>query len=171
MKLTDKIKLLRQLEGNLRGLGRELTKSEVARLIREERGNSISEAYLSQLESGKRPHMTSRTRELLADFFKVHPGYLVDDPEGFGTELTTVMTEEVDLDAWLRSGALSTANDPQLSQALSQLAEHERSRELIILMAQLAKDPEVLLRLRSTIERALAAVGRGQTESGKEKAM
>ena len=24
---------------------------------------------------------------LLANFFKVHPGYLVDDPEGFHTEL------------------------------------------------------------------------------------
>ena len=38
-------------------------------------------------ESGARPHLTNTTRLLLAKFFKVHPGYLVDDPEGYHAEL------------------------------------------------------------------------------------
>ena len=51
---------------------------------RQERARkTISQSYLSQLESGARPHLTNATRMLLAQFFKVHPGYLVDDPEGF----------------------------------------------------------------------------------------
>ena len=41
----------------------------------------LSQSYLSQIESGARPHLTNTTRLLLAKFFKVHPGYLVDDPE------------------------------------------------------------------------------------------
>ena len=32
--------------------------------------------------------MTQSSRALLAKFFKVHPGFLVDDPEGYHTELT-----------------------------------------------------------------------------------
>ena len=33
--------------------------------------------------------MTQSSRALLAKFFKVHPGFLVDDPEGYHTELTS----------------------------------------------------------------------------------
>src|SRR5258708_33851147 len=35
----------------------------------------ISQSYLSQIESGTRPHLTNTTRLLLAKFFKLHPGY------------------------------------------------------------------------------------------------
>ena len=41
---------------------------------------SISQSYLSQIESGARPHLTNDTRLLLSKFFKVHPGYLVTIP-------------------------------------------------------------------------------------------
>ncbi len=88
MKLGEKLRYLRLMEGTLRGLDREMSQAEVARAIRKERGESISQAYLSQIESGARPHMTNNTRMLLARFFKVHPGYLVSDPDGFHTELT-----------------------------------------------------------------------------------
>ena len=90
MKLSEKLELLRALEGNLRGYKRPLTKSEVARMVEEESGEKISIAYLSQLESGKRPHMTETTRELLARFYKVHPGFFVSDPEGFDPNVTSV---------------------------------------------------------------------------------
>ena len=56
-------------------------------MVEKELGKSISQCYLSQIESGARPHLTNSTRMLLASFFKVHPGYLVDDPEGFQNEL------------------------------------------------------------------------------------
>src|SRR6267143_2238519 len=52
-----------------------------------QKGATISQSYLSQIENGSRPHMTQSSRALLARFFKVHPGFLVDDPEGYHTEL------------------------------------------------------------------------------------
>ena len=116
MELGEKLVLLRALEGNLRGLNRALTKSELVRLIREEQGEAISQAYLSQLESGKRPHMTEKTRELLARFFKVHPGYLVSDPEGYDTQLTALPPPpEVRVDEWLEQSSDSfRSQDPEL---------------------------------------------------------
>src|SRR4029077_7064130 len=79
MTLGEKLRYLRQLEGTLRGLGREMTQQEVVRAIKKEARGSISQSYLSQIESGSRRHLTNDTRLLLSKFFKVHPGYLVDD--------------------------------------------------------------------------------------------
>lgn len=89
MTLAEKLRHLRQVEGTQRGLGRAMTKAEVARLMPAElgAGRGLSAAYLSQLESGARSHMTEQSRARLAAFFKVHPGYLVSDPDGFETEL------------------------------------------------------------------------------------
>ena len=89
MTLAEKIRYLREVEGSLRGLGRPLTQVELARAIRKEQGKSISQSYISQIEGGSRRHMTQASRSLLAKFFKVHPGFLVDDPEGYHTELTS----------------------------------------------------------------------------------
>ena len=106
MKLGGKLKYLREIEGTLRGLGREMTQQEIVRSIKKELGKTISQSYLSQIENGSRPHLTNSTRMLLARFFKVHPGYLVDDPEGFQTELISdVGALEDKLDLWLISGA------------------------------------------------------------------
>ena len=82
MKRGEKIRDLREVEGALRGLDREMTQQEVVRAIKKEQRGTISQLYLSQIEGGSRPHLTNSTRLLLAKFFKVHPGYLVDDPEG-----------------------------------------------------------------------------------------
>src|SRR5262245_22704141 len=106
MTLGQKIRYLRQVEGALRGLDRELTQQEVVRAVKKELKKSISQSYLSQIESGARPHLTNSTRLLLSRFFKVHPGYLVDDPEGFETELISDLGAVEDkLDLWLVSGA------------------------------------------------------------------
>src|SRR5262249_32461026 len=106
MTLGEKIRYLREMEGRLRGLEREMTQQEVVRAVRKELRQSISQSYLSQIESGSRRHLTNTTRMLLASFFKVHPGYLVDDPEGFHTELMSdVRTAEERLDLWLIDGA------------------------------------------------------------------
>src|SRR4051812_46549112 len=85
--LGEKIRYLRHVEGTLRNLGREMTQQEIVRAVRKELGESISQSYLSQIEGGTRPHLTTGTRTLLSRFFKVHPGYLVNDPEGYHTEL------------------------------------------------------------------------------------
>src|SRR6266536_4609662 len=106
MKLGEKIRYLRSVEGTLRGLDREMTQQEVIRAVRKELRKTISQSYLSQIESGARPHLTNRTRMMLAKFFKVHPGYLVDDPEGFQNELISDLgVLEDKLDLWLVSGA------------------------------------------------------------------
>ena len=73
MTLGEKIRYLREVEGTLRGLNREISQQELARLIEKEQKKSISQSYLSQIESGARPHLTNSTRMLLARFFKVHP--------------------------------------------------------------------------------------------------
>src|SRR4051812_40261882 len=87
VRLAEKLAHLRQVEGQMRGLGRSLTKAEVARAMRAELGQGVSHAYLSQLEGGRRVHLSATTRDLLARFYKVHPGYLVDDPPDYQTEI------------------------------------------------------------------------------------
>ncbi len=64
-----------------------MSQQELTRAIAAETGSKMSQSYLSQIESGARPHLTNTTRLILASFFKVHPGYLVDDPEGYHPEL------------------------------------------------------------------------------------
>ncbi len=125
MKLGEKIRYLREVEGTLRGFDREISQLEIARLIQKESGKSISQSYLSQIESGARPHLTNGTRMLLARFFKVHPGYLVDDPEGFQNELISDLGALEDkLDLWLveRRGPV-----PQGAGVASCAARHRAS--------------------------------------------
>src|SRR5262245_7594522 len=132
MSLGEKIRYLRLVEGTLRGLDREMTQQEVVRAITREKRCTISQSYLSQIESGARPHLTNSTRMLLAEFFGVHPGYLVDDPEGFHTELMShARIAEDQLDLWLIGGVERFARDPRVSQALLRLAEHEDSRKCL----------------------------------------
>src|SRR5271155_3039473 len=83
MKVGEKIRYLRELEGNHRGLNRAMTQQELVRAVRLELKHAISQSYLSQIESGYRPHLTNTTRLLLANFFRVQPGYLVDDEVNF----------------------------------------------------------------------------------------
>src|SRR6266480_563220 len=129
MLLGEKIRYLREVEGTLRGLDREISQIELARSIQKELGKTLSQSYLSQIESGSRPHLTNTSRMLLARFFKVHPGYLVDDPEGYSTELISdfgVLEDKLDL--WLIGGAERFRNDPEVFEALVTVARHPDSR-------------------------------------------
>jgi transcriptional regulator with XRE-family HTH domain len=148
MKLGQKIRYLRMMEGTLRGLGREMTQQETVQAIGRKTKKSISQSYLSQIESGARPHLTNSTRMLLANFFGVHPGYLVDDPEGFHTELLSdVRVQEDQLDLWLIAGAERFARDRQVSQALLKLARHEDSRKCLMLLDAILETPHLVDRL------------------------
>jgi transcriptional regulator with XRE-family HTH domain len=153
VKLADKIRYLREVEGSLRGLGRAMTQQELARAIAEEtKGKGISQSYLSQLESGTRPHLTNTTRLLLAKFFKVHPGYLVEDPEDFQAELRTVEVMEDQLDLWLVAGAERFGRrDPELCRALLALAHYEDSRGCLLLLESVMKAPGLVDRLRDIL--------------------
>jgi transcriptional regulator with XRE-family HTH domain len=150
MKLSDKIRYLREVEGNLRGLNRAMTQQELVRAIQAEGSGkgTISQSYLSQIESGARPHLTNTTRLLLAKFFQVHPGYLVDDPEGYHAELISdLRTTEDKLDLWLIAGAERFRRDPDLCQALLTLANHDDSRRCLLLMEAVLKTPALVDRL------------------------
>ena len=148
MTLGQKLARLRTLEGVARGLGRDLTQTEVSQGIRQELGGQISQSYLSQLESGMRPHMTGTTRLLLAKFFKVHPGHLVDDPEDMAT-LTIKPRQALDdkLDLWLIEGSEEFRQDRELAQALLAIAKHEKSRDCLILLGSLVENRMLVERL------------------------
>jgi transcriptional regulator with XRE-family HTH domain len=158
MRLGEKLRYLREVEGAMRGLGRDLSQLETARLIRKEQKKSISQSYLSQIESGARPHLTNATRMLLARFFKVHPGYLVDDPEGYQNELVSdVGALEDKLDLWLISGAERFRRDPELQHALLTAAKHTDSRMCILLLGVILENPGLAERLLEVLKPA----GRG----------
>jgi len=153
MKLGEKIRYLREVEGSIRGLDREMTQQEVVRAIKKELGTGISQSYLSQIEKGARPHLTNTTRMLLARFFKVHPGYLVDDPEGYHTELISdVRTLEERLDLWLIAGAERFRRDPRIKHALLQLAKHADSRGCLVLLGAILETPGLAERLLQVLK-------------------
>ena len=154
MKLSDKIRYLREVEGSLRGLDRAMTQQEVVRAIAEEtKGKTISQSYLSQIESGARPHLTNTTRLLLARFFKVHPGYLVDDPEGFQNELISdIGALEDKLDLWLVAGAERFSRDHELHHALLTVARHDDSRLCLMLLGEILENPGLAERLMEVLK-------------------
>jgi transcriptional regulator with XRE-family HTH domain len=153
MKLGEKIRYLREVEGSLRGLGRAMSQPEAARAIEAETGSSLSQSYLSQIESGARPHLTNKTRKILSSFFKVHPGYLVDDPEGYSPELQSeVRNLEDKLDMWMVSGAERFRRDPELKQALLTLARHEHTRDCLLLLELILETPGLAPRLMEVLK-------------------
>ena len=158
MKLRDKLRYLREVEGSLRGLDRPLTQAEVVRALNAEHKKGISQAYLSQIESGKRPHMTNATRALLAKFFKVHPGFLVDDPENFHAELTSdLRTVEGRLDIWLLQGAEHFRNDPEVADVMVKVARHPDTRSCFILAGAILDTPGLAERLLEALQPEVAS--------------
>jgi transcriptional regulator with XRE-family HTH domain len=148
MTLGDKIKSLRSLEGSLRGLNRPLTQRELGEAMKEELGQSLSQAYLSQIESGSRPHLTHSTRKLLARFFRIYPGFLVDDPTGFTANLQSELrAADVKVDSWLFAGADQFATDSELQTALLTIAEVPESREALLLLGEILRTPGLQERL------------------------
>jgi transcriptional regulator with XRE-family HTH domain len=172
MRVGEKIRYLREVEGSLRGLGRPMTQLELVRAIRDELGkrrgrtkapskqNTISQSYLSQIESGSRPHMTQSSRALLAKFFKVHPGFLVDDPDGYHAELTSdLRTTEGQLDVWLLQGSEKFASDPEVSNVLIKAAREKDTRRCLLLLGAILDTPGLADRLLEALRPELA--GRG----------
>jgi transcriptional regulator with XRE-family HTH domain len=148
MNLGEKIRYLREVEGSLRGLERPMTQQEIVKAVRQELKKSISQSYLSQIESGARPHMTQSSRALLARFFKVHPGFLVDDPEGYHTELTSdLRTAEGQLDVWLLQGSERFVSDPEISDVLIKAAREKDTRRCLLLLGAILDTPGLAERL------------------------
>jgi transcriptional regulator with XRE-family HTH domain len=168
MKLGEKIRYLREVEGSLRGLGRPMTQLEIVRAVRKELGKGISQSYMSQIESGARPHMTQSSRALLAKFFKVHPGFLVDDPEGYHTELTSdLRTTEGQIDVWLLQGSEKFAADPEISNVLIKAAREKDTRRSLLLLGAILDTPGLAERLLEALRPELAVGGNGAKTEGR----
>jgi transcriptional regulator with XRE-family HTH domain len=172
VKLGEKIRYLREVEGSLRGLGRPMTQLEIVRAMHQELGRgrglakqkTISQSYLSQIESGSRPHMTQSSRALLAKFFKVHPGFLVDDPEGYHTELTSdLRTTEGQLDVWLLQGSERFISDPEVSDVLIKAAREKDTRRCLLLLGAILDTPGLAERLLEALRPELM----GRTDGGR----
>lgn len=153
MTLGEKIAKLRTLAGFTRGFGREMTQAEVSRAVREEFDGKLSQSYLSQLESGARPHLTGPTRLLLARFFRVHPGYLVDDLDD-QAPLPATPRHELDdrLDLWLIEGSEEFVVDRPLGEALLKIAKHEKSRDCLVWLGSIVENRQLMERLIAGIE-------------------
>ena len=148
MTLAEKIRYLREVEGSLRDMGRPMTQLELVKAISKEQGKSISQSYVSQIENGSRRHMTQATRSLLAKFFKVHPGFLVDDPEGYHTELTSdLRTVEGKLDVWLLQGSEQFAGDAEIADVLIKAARQKDTRKCMLLLGAILDTPGLAERL------------------------
>ena len=171
MKLGEKIRYLREVEGSLRGLDRAMSQLELVRAIERETGSKLSQSYLSQIEGGARPHLTNTTRQILAGFFKVHPGYLVDDPEGYSPELQSELRNLEDkLDLWLVSGAERFRRDPELKQALLTLARNEHSRDCLLLLEAILETPGLAPRLAEVLKKQGSGTKGPGTEGSATKA-
>jgi transcriptional regulator with XRE-family HTH domain len=124
MQLREKLVQLRALAGEQRGLGRPMTQVEVAEALRSELGRPFSQAYLSQLERGKRVHLSNTSRETLARFFQVHPGYLVSDlPE------TSTSISDTGGSGPSPSGLVSLESVPGLGLAPDLMARVQNARQ------------------------------------------
>jgi transcriptional regulator with XRE-family HTH domain len=168
MTLGEKIRYLREVEGTLRGLGRPMTQSELVEAVRREQSETISQSYISQIENGSRPHMTQSTRALLAKFFKVHPGLLVDDPEGYHTELVSdLRTTEGQLDVWLLQGSERFAGDPEVSETLLKLARQKDTRRCFALIGAILDTPGLDERLYEALRPAVKKSSK--TERGRSR--
>jgi transcriptional regulator with XRE-family HTH domain len=140
MNLAEKMKHLRAVEGELRELKRPMTQMEVVKAMQEELGESLSQAYLSQLESSKRLHLTASSRDLLARFFKVHPGYLVSDPADYSTDLLTDLEHDTDhLHNWLVASAAEWHAEPALQDVLQCLADSQEPRRYLEVFRELMR--------------------------------
>ncbi|HEY6465151.1 MAG TPA: helix-turn-helix transcriptional regulator [Candidatus Acidoferrales bacterium] len=153
MTLGEKIRHLREVEGTLRGLGRSLTQAEVIGEMKRELRRTISQSYLSQIESGARPHMTHGTRQLLARYFKVHPGFLVDDAEGYHPELRSdLRVKDANIDSWLHAAADTFHDDVRFAQALRAVAEFPDTRRAMVLLGEVVKVPGLVDHLYDTLK-------------------
>ena len=79
---------------------------------------------------------------LLANFFKVHPGYLVSDPPDYSTDLLTDMENDSDrFGPWLGASAAEWQADPTISTFFQRLGSREDPRQYLALFEQLLYFP------------------------------
>ena len=97
--------------------------------------------------------MTSTSRELLARFFRVYPGFLVDDPPGYSRELQSELRmADATIDSWLYAGADQFTGDSELARALRNIAQVADSRGAILLLGEILRTPGLADRLSEVLQ-------------------
>lgn len=108
---------------------RELSNEDVARLVSERGGPTISATYLYYLRTGQRDNPTKRHLEVLAEAFGVSPAYFFDDAvaERVQAELGLLhaLADSPVLDIQRRSDGVSPGMLRALSVMLDQVRELE----------------------------------------------
>jgi hypothetical protein len=105
--------------------------------------------------------MTNTSRELLARFFRVYPGFLVDDPPGYSRELQSELRmADATVDSWLFAGTDQFSADAELSSALRIIAQEDDSRTALLLLAEILRTPGLAARLGEVLQPRLV-VGSG----------
>src|SRR5205823_12553617 len=133
-----------------------------------ERGNSISQSCSAQIESGPRPHLAQSTRGLLAQFFKVHHGFLVDDPADYHTELTSdLRTTEGKRDVWLLQGSERFPSHPDVSEVLLKAAREKDTRRSFLLLGAILDTPGLAERLLEALKPEAARSVTSRAENGR----
>ena len=90
----------------------------------------------------------------------MHPGFLVDDPEGYHTELTSdLRTTEGQIDVWLLQGSEKFASDPEVSDVLIKAAREKDTRRCLLLLGAILETPQLAERLLEALRPELAAGG------------
>ena len=85
----------------------------------------------------------------------MHPGYLVDDPEGYSTELISVAGANEDkLDLWLVNAADRFHGDPELAEALVKISRHDNTRMCLVLLGEILDNPGLAERLLQVLKPA-----------------
>jgi hypothetical protein len=72
----------------------------------------------------------------------VHPGFLVDDVEGYQMSLgSDLRVRDAKVDSWLYTAAEDFRGDPELSRALNAIADHSDTRKCLLLLGEIARMP------------------------------
>ena len=99
----------------------------------------------------------------------MHPGFLVDDPEGYHAELTSdLRTTEGQLDVWLLQGSERFANDPEVSHVLIKAAREKDTRRSLLLLGAILDTTGLADRLLEALRPELARDGNHRRATSEE---
>ena len=151
MKLSDKIRYLREVEGSLRGLGRG---DDAAGVAAGDQCRDGARRFRRALSFADREWKRGRTLTNNArgccwrSSSRCIRATLVDDPEGYHAELPVPdLGLEDKLDLWLIGGAERFRRDPELRRALLAVAKHSDSRCCLLLLESILETPQLAERL------------------------
>jgi len=94
MRLGEKLRYLRLVEGTLRGFERAMTQAEVSRTLKRELKDSISQAYLSQIESGAWTAITEDVLGRIARALGVEPWVILAQAAGLKVDQVERFSED-----------------------------------------------------------------------------